>query len=182
MVLYAIYYITKIKNTMKTKTLLAALILLIGFITVNATDRPRLHEEKLLVENWMATPFFETIFSYGSTNNEDYVIVQTETIYHFMGKEYKVYSVMYDDPMLNIKVGIKDNEYIAYTDDFIFFYACDKNGFGVRRALFKNTTARDKFDGNLFREQTILCANKKIDDTTALKLIAAYVPNLKYQN
>ena len=120
------------------------------------------------------------ILSSGSTTEHgDYVVTNTETVYHYQGKEYEVYKVMYDDPTANLNIAVNGKEYIAYNDDVIFFYECTKKGFGVRKVLFNNPTARDKYDAKKFSMQTILCKEKKINDEKAIGIIAAFVPKLK---
>ena len=120
------------------------------------------------------------IFSSGTTlEHGDYVVVTTEDVYHYMGQEYEVYKVMYDDPAENMNIAINGNEYIAYNGDFIFFYECSRKGFGIRKALFNNAETRDLYDARNFSKQTVLYTSNKIDDETAIGLIALFVPKLK---
>jgi len=167
----------------KLLTILA--ILLAGFFTTATAHEKQGHkyEKPIPIEEWMTKPFDShsgSILLSGSTiDHGDYVITQTEEVYYFMGKEYEVYNVMYDDPTANMKIGVYGREYIAYTEDFIFFYECTKKGFGIRRALFNNSEVRDLYNEREYSKQTILCAEKKIDTLQALGLIAVYVPKLK---
>jgi len=121
----------------------------------------------------------DVILSGNTVEHGEYVIVDTEDIYYFMGKEYDVFTVMYDEPAANMKIGVNGKEYIAYNEDFIFFYECSRKGFGVRKVLFNNSEVRDLYDEKEFSKQTILCPKKKIEDLTALGIIAVYVPKLK---
>ena len=120
------------------------------------------------------------IISSGTTTEYgDYVVTNTENVYHYQGKEYEVYKVMYDDPTFNMNIGVNGKEYIAYNEDFIFFYECTKKGFGVRKVLFSNPTTRSEYDAKKFSNQTILCADKKINTEKAIGIIAVFVPKLK---
>jgi hypothetical protein len=169
---------------MKTKAILAILAFLFVGVLSSVAHEPSVdrYERPIMVEEWMTKPFYSevgTVFLSGTTAEYGkYVIVETDDIYHFMGKEYEVYNVMYDNPEANMKIGVNGKEYIAYTNDFIFFYECTKNGFGVRRVMFNNPTIRDSYNEKEFNQQSILCDSKKIDDLKALGLIAVYVPNL----
>jgi len=108
----------------------------------------------------------------------DYVVTDSEDIYYFMGKEYEVYNVMYDNPAANMKIGVNGKEYIAYSKDFIFFYECNRNGFGIRKVLFNSEEIRNLYNEKEFSKQTILCPERKIDNLKALGLITLYVPKL----
>jgi len=123
----------------------------------------------------------EAIFLSGHTiNHGDYVIIDTEQVYHFQGLEYDVFNVMYDDVKVNMKIAVNGEKYIAYNDEFTAFYECTKHGFGVRKILFSSPIARDKYDAKEFRQQTIL-GTKNIDPCVALKLIAVYLPQMRVE-
>ena len=119
-------------------------------------------------------------FLSGNTiNHGEYVIVDTEQVYHFQGLEYEIFNVMYDDPKVNMKIAVNGKKYIAYNDEFTAFYECTRHGFGVRKILFSSAEARDKYDAKEFSQQTVLCKERKIDQEKALGLIAMYSPELK---
>jgi hypothetical protein len=120
------------------------------------------------------------IFLSGNTiEHGDYVVVTTEDVYYYMGQEYEVYKVMYDNPAENMNIAINRNKYIAYTNDFIFFYECSRKGFGIRKALFNNPETRDLYDPKNFSKQTVLYSSNKIDKEIAIGLIVLFVPKLK---
>lgn len=121
----------------------------------------------------------------GTSNSAagDYVVTGTDEVYHYQGQEFKVYNVYYDNPSHNMKIAVADNEncrtFIAYTDDFWFMYNCTREGFGVRKALFKSETIRDEFSAHEYHDQTVLVKSRKIEKDEAISLIAAYLPKLQ---
>jgi len=125
------------------------------------------------------------VFLSGSSNSAagNYVVQTTGDIFHFNGKEYEVYKVYYDNPDMNMKVAVleegKCRSYVAYSDKYMLFYQCSKDGFGVRKVMFNNPDEHNSFDPQAFQEQTILCKGRKIDRKDAVGLIACYVPNLR---
>jgi len=152
---------------------------------VNNVTESIIIEEEIMVEPWMTTPFMEkdngiTIPIQGMTNTKfgDYVIVPTEDVYHYNSVVYDVYNVYYDDPSMNLKIAVKNDTFIAYTSDYILFYECTKQGFGVRKVMFNNGDARDMLSPKKYRSQTILCKGRNIEMEKALGLIAVYVPQL----
>ena len=113
----------------------------------------------------------------------DYVVQTTSDLFQFQGQEYEVYRVYYDDPEMNLKIAVntdgKCTSFIAFNEDFMLFYNCNKNGFGVRKVLFSNPWAKEQFDANQFHDQTVLMKKKHVDKKQAVGLIASYVPQLK---
>lgn len=121
----------------------------------------------------------------GSTGTPagDYVVQTSEDVFHFMGKEYEVYGVYYDDPSVNMKIAVnnegKCTSFVAYNDECILFYNCNKHGFGVRKVMFSNPWVKDGFDSQQFHDQTVLMKSRKVEKKDAVGLIAAYVPQMK---
>lgn len=125
------------------------------------------------------------IYLSGNTNTAagSFVVTGTDDVYHFMGEEYIVYNVYYDNPSHNMKIAVLDNEncnsFIAYTGSYWFRYNCTKEGFGVRKVMFSSPAVMDNFDAQEFHDQTILVRNRKIEKEQAIGLIAAYLPKLQ---
>ena len=125
------------------------------------------------------------VYLSGATNTAagDYVVTGTDAVYHFQGEEYNVYNVYYDNPSHNMKIAVLDDgdckSYIAYTNGYWFMYNCTKEGFGVRKSMFRSANIRDGFDANEFHDQTILVKKKKIEKDQAVGLIASYLPKLQ---
>ncbi len=125
------------------------------------------------------------LFLTGTTNTPagDYVVQTTKDLFHYQGKEYEVFRVSYDDPVMDMKIAVntqgKCTSFIAYNGEFMFFYDCNNYGFGVRKVMFSNPWVKDAFDVKKFKQQTILLKDKKIRKKDAVGLIAAYVPQLK---
>lgn len=125
------------------------------------------------------------VFLTGTSNSPagDYVVQTTNDMFHFQGREYEVYRVYYDDPAMNMKIAVntdgKCTSFVAYNGEFMFFYNCNKHGFGVRKVMFSNPWTKDEFDARQFQEQTVLMKEKKVEKKKAVGLIAAYVPQLK---
>ncbi len=125
------------------------------------------------------------VYLSGSSNTAagDYVVTGTDDVYHFQGQEYKVYNVYYDNPKHNMKIAVLEEEncksYIAYTDSYWFRYNCTKEGFGVRKAMFKSAAIRDSFNAEQYQDQTVLVKQRRIEKDMAVSLIAAYLPKLQ---
>lgn len=125
------------------------------------------------------------VFLTGTSNSPagDYVVQTTNDMFHFQGREYEVYRVYYDDPAMNMRIAVntdgKCTSFVAYNGEFMFFYNCNKHGFGVRKVMFSNPWTKDEFDARQFQEQTVLMKEKKVEKKKAVGLIAAYVPQLK---
>lgn len=125
------------------------------------------------------------VFLTGTSNSQagDFVVQTTNDMFHYQGREYEVFRVYYDDPEMNMKIAVntdgKCTSFVAYNGEFMFFYNCNKHGFGVRKVMFSNPWAKDAFDAREFRDQTVLMKEKKVDKKKAVGLIAAYVPQLK---
>jgi len=125
------------------------------------------------------------VYLSGTTNTAagDFVVTGSDDIYHFQGEEYQVYNVYYDDPSHNMKIAVLDEvdckSYIAYTNGYWFMYACTRDGFGVRKSMFRSENIRDEFDAEEFQDQTVLVKTKKIKKDQAVGLIAAYLPKLQ---
>jgi len=125
------------------------------------------------------------VYLSGTTNTSagNFVITGTDDIYHYQGDEYKVYNVYYDNPQHNMKIAVLNEGnckcYIAYTDSYWFRYNCTRDGFGIRKAMFRSSTVRDVFDANAYHNQSVLVKSRKIDKDQAVGLIAAYLPKLQ---
>ena len=125
------------------------------------------------------------VFLTGTSNSSagDFVVQTTNDMFHFQGNEYEVFRVYYDDPDMNMKIAVntegKCTSFVAFNGEFMFFYNCNKHGFGVRKVMFSNPWAKDVFDPQQFHDQTVLLKDRKVEKKNAVGLIAAYVPQLK---
>ena len=125
------------------------------------------------------------VYLTGSSNSTagDFVVQTTSDLFHFQGREYEVYRVYYDDPDMNMKIAVntegKCTSFVAFTEEYLFFYNCNKHGFGVRKVMFSNPWVKDSFDAQQFHDQTVLMKESKIEKKQAVGLIASYVPQLK---
>lgn len=125
------------------------------------------------------------VFLTGSTNTPagDYVVQTTSDLFHFQGREYEVFKVYYDDPEMNMRIAVnnegKCTSFVAYTSEYIFFYNCNKHGFGVRKVMFSNPYTKDEFSPDEYQEQTVLLNQRKIEKKQAVGLIASYLPRMK---
>jgi hypothetical protein len=126
------------------------------------------------------------VFLTGTSNSSagDFVVQTTNDLFHYQGKEYEVYRVYYADPSMNMKIAVnttngKCKSFVAYNGEFMFFYNCNKDGFGVRKVMFSNPWVKDGFDEQQFKDQTVLLKDRKVEKKEAVGLIAAYVPQLK---
>lgn len=125
------------------------------------------------------------VFLTGSSNSPagDFVVQTTNDDFHYQGKVYEVFRVYYDDPDMNMKIAVNTDgqcrSFVAYNGEFMFFYNCNKYGFGVRKVMFSNPWVKDDFDARQFRNQTVLLKQRKVEKKEAVGLIAAYVPQLK---
>ncbi|MFO7669828.1 MAG: hypothetical protein R6W31_09240 [Bacteroidales bacterium] len=126
------------------------------------------------------------VFLTGTSNSSagDFVVQTTNDLFHYQGKEYEVFRVYYDNPDMNMKIAVnttdgKCKSFVAYNGEFMFFYNCSKDGFGVRKVMFSNPWVKDDFDAQQFHDQTVLMRDRKVEKKEAVGLIAAYVPQLK---
>ena len=125
------------------------------------------------------------VFLTGTSNASagDFVVQTTDDLFHFQGKKYEVYKVYYDNPDMNMRIAVNTEgqckSFVAYNGEFIFFYNCNKDGFGVRKVMFSNPWVKDDFDAQQFHDQTVLLKKRKIEKKQAVGLIASYVPQLK---
>ena len=125
------------------------------------------------------------VFLTGSSNSSagDYVVQTTSDLFHFQGREYEVFRVYYDDPEMNMKIAVnikgECTSFVAFNGEFMFFYNCNQQGFGVRKVMFSNPWTKDSFDAQQFHDQSVLMKKKKIEKKQAVGLIASYVPHLK---
>lgn len=125
------------------------------------------------------------VYLTGTSNSHagDFVVQTTSDMFHYMGREYEVFRVYYDDPSMNMKIAVnnegKCTSFVAYNGEFMFFYNCNQHGFGVRKVMFSNPWAKDEFDPQQFHDQTVLMKNRKVEKKQAVGLIAVYVPQLK---
>ena len=125
------------------------------------------------------------VFLTGSTNSSagDFVVQTTNDMFHFQGKQYEVFRVYYDDPEMNMKIAVntdgKCRSFVAFNGEFMFFYNCNKHGFGVRKVMFSNPWVKDGFDARQFHDQSVLMKERSVERKQAVGLIAAYVPQMK---
>ena len=125
------------------------------------------------------------VYLTGTSNSSagDFVVQTTTDMFHYMGREYEVFRVYYDDPSMNMKIAVNSEgqctSFVAFNGEFMFFYNCNKHGFGVRKVMFSNPWAKDVFDPQQYHDQTVLLKDRKVDKKNAVGLIAAYVPQLK---
>jgi len=126
----------------------------------------------------------ETYLS-GSTNSAagGYVVQTSGDMFYYNGNEYEVYTVSYDNPEMDMKIAVNDkglcHSYVAYSDKYMFFYYCTKDGFGVRKVLFSNPDEHNNFDPVAYQKQTILRDKRKLDKKEAIGLIVCFVPDLR---
>ena len=113
----------------------------------------------------------------------DFVVQTTSDMFHYMGREYEVFRVYYDDPSMNMNIAVNNEgnctSFVAFNGEFMFFYNCNKYGFGVRKVMFSNPWVKDDFDAQQFHDQSVLMRDRKVEKKQAVGLIAAYVPQLK---
>ncbi|MCK5134282.1 MAG: hypothetical protein KAR19_00740 [Bacteroidales bacterium] len=125
------------------------------------------------------------VFLTGTSNSPagDFVVQITNDIFHYQGSEYEVYRVYYDDPEMNMKIAVnsegKCTSFVAFNGEFMFFYSCNKHGFGVRKVMFSNPWVKDEFNAQQYHDQSVLMKDRKVEKKQAVGLIAAYVPELK---
>jgi hypothetical protein len=125
------------------------------------------------------------VFLTGTSNTAagDFVVQTTNDMFYFQGREYEVFRVYYDDPEMNMKIAVntegKCTSFVAYNGEFMFFYNCNKNGFGVRKVLFSNPWAKDQYDAQQFHDQSVLMKKRSVEKKQAVGLIASYVPQMK---
>jgi len=114
------------------------------------------------------------VFLTGTSNSAagNFVVQTTDDVFYYNGKEYDVYKVYYDNPEMNMKVAVNEEgkcrSYVAYTKDYMFFYNCTKNGFGVRKVMFSNPYEHKDFDHNAYQEQTVLSKERKMERKEAV--------------
>ncbi len=113
----------------------------------------------------------------------DFVVQTTNDMFHYQGSEYEVYRVYYDDPEMNMKIAVniegKCTSFVAFNGEFMFFYNCNKHGFGVRKVMFSNPWVKDDFDAQKYHDQSVLMKDRKVEKKQAVGLIASYVPQMK---
>lgn len=125
------------------------------------------------------------VFLTGTTNSAagDFVVQTTNDMFHYQGREYEVYRVYYDNPDMNMKIAVnnagKCTSFVAYNGEFMFFYNCNKNGFGVRKVMFSNPWVKNDFNAQHYHDQSVLMKERKVEKKQAVGLIAAYVPQMK---
>jgi hypothetical protein len=125
------------------------------------------------------------VFLTGTSNSPagEFVVQTTDDIFYFQGGEYEVYKVYYDDPGMNMNIAVNNQgrctSFVAYNGEFMFFYNCNKHGFGVRKVMFSNPWVKDEFSARQYHDQTVLLKQRKIEKKQAVGLIASYVPQLK---
>ena len=126
------------------------------------------------------------VYLTGTSNSSagDYVVQTTNDIFHYQGREYEVFRVYYDNPEANMKIAVHKTDgqcrsWVAYTDEYMFFYCCTKDGFGVRKVMFSNPWVKDEYSALNYRDQSVLVKQSQVEKKEAVGLIAAYVPQLK---
>ena len=125
------------------------------------------------------------VYLTGTSNSSagDFVVQTTSDMFHFQGREYEVYRVYYDDPDMNMKIAVNTDgrckSFVAYNGEFMFFYDCNKHGFGVRKVMFSNPWVKDDFDAQQYHDQSVLIKKRKVEKKKAVGLIASYVPQMK---
>lgn len=126
------------------------------------------------------------VFTSGKSTNPkagEFVVRVTDDVFHYQGQEYEVYKVFYEDPAMNMKIAVnkdgKCKSFIAYTTDYIMFYDCTRQGFGVRKVMFNNPEVHNQFDHKEYQGQTVLSKKKKIEKKHAVELIAAFLPGMQ---
>ena len=125
------------------------------------------------------------VFLTGTSNSPagDFVVQTTNDMFHYQGSEYEVYRVYYDDPEMNMKIAVNTEgrctSFVAFNGEFMFFYNCNKHGFGVRKVMFSNPWVKDDFNAQKYHDQSVLMKERKVKKKQAVGLIAAYVPQLK---
>ena len=125
------------------------------------------------------------VYIAGTSNSSagDFVVQNTNDMFHYQGREYEVFRVYYDDPEENMKIAVNNEgictSFVAFNGEYMFFYNCNKHGFGVRKVMFSNPWAKDDFSPQCFHDQSVLMKQKKIEKKMAVGLIAAYVPQMK---
>jgi hypothetical protein len=84
---------------------------------------------------------------------------------------------------MNMKIAVNTEgpcrSYVAYNGEFMFFYNCNKNGFGVRKVMFSNPWVKDGFNAMQFHSQSVLMKDRKVDTKRAVGLVAIYLPQMK---
>ncbi len=125
------------------------------------------------------------VFLSGTSNSSagDFVVQTTNDMFHYQGSKYEVYRVYYDDPDMNMKIAVniegKCTSFVAFNGEFMFFYNCNKHGFGVRKVMFSNPWVKDDFNAQRFHDQSVLMKDRKVEKKQAVGLIASYVPQMK---
>jgi len=113
----------------------------------------------------------------------DFVVQTTNDMFHFQGGEYEVFRVYYDNPEMNMKIAVNMTgpctSFVAFNGEFMFFYNCNRDGFGVRKVMFSNPWVKDSFDARQFHDQSVLMKDRRVVKKDAIGLIAAYVPQMK---
>lgn len=112
----------------------------------------------------------------------DYVVLNTEEVYYYNGNTYDVYLVQYENLSSDLKIAVHTgddcNSFIASNGQFTFFYSCDKNGFGIRKAMFHNPQVQESFSPEQFRCQSVLCKKRSVGRPMAVETVACFVPQL----
>jgi len=112
-----------------------------------------------------------------------FIVIPSDEIFNFQGKEYEVYKVTYDNPTMNMKIAVlnedRHHSFVAYTADFTIFYECTREGFGSRKILFANPDAMLSFNPNKYSEQLVLDKSRKVTRKHGIELIAGYVPSMR---
>jgi hypothetical protein len=125
------------------------------------------------------------VYLTGTSNSSagNFVVQTTDDLFHYQGREYEVFKVFYDDAGMNMKIAVNTDgpcrSFVAYNGEFMFFYNCTRNGFGVRKVMFSNPWAKDSFNAKSYHDQTVLIKDRKVEKKEAVGLIASYVPQLK---
>ena len=125
------------------------------------------------------------VYTTGTSNSAagDFVVRTTDDVFHYQGAEYQVFKVYYDDPAMNMKIAVntggKCKSFVAYSTDYIMFYNCNRDGFGVRKVMFANPDAHKRFNVDVYEQQTVIRKERKIEEKDAIELIAAFLPSMQ---
>jgi hypothetical protein len=109
------------------------------------------------------------VYLTGTSNSSagDFVVQTTSDMFHYMGREYEVFRVYYDDPGMNMKIAVNNEgpctSFVAFNGEFMFFLQLQQAWFGVRKVMFSNPWAKDVFDPQQYHDQSVLMKEKKVE-------------------
>ncbi len=116
---------------------------------------------------------------------EEYNISQLEEFADVDAKATKAWVLSYAEEcpiVITMQQGKRCNTYMVRSDHFEVTYECSKKGFGARHVNLLNRNASEEVINKVFNRSALsnqrVLTPSKIDDDKALKLIAAYLPEL----